>query len=140
VRRYEIAEFGREAVAANIRYRGVCCGAGPQHIRALAEALGRRPPAGRFSANMSKHFASEPIRASSETIENSQKEPLTGATGLGKLNGWFSGRPECARSGCSRMARRTRQIDSIVSIPIPSRDELNALTSSTAVAVTRRSA
>ena len=57
VTRYEIAEFGREAAAANIRYLGVCCGAGPHHIRALAEALGRRPPASRFSADMSKHFA-----------------------------------------------------------------------------------
>jgi betaine-homocysteine S-methyltransferase len=55
--RYEIAEFGREALAANIRYLGVCCGAGPHHIRALAEALGRRPPASRFSPDMSKHYA-----------------------------------------------------------------------------------
>jgi betaine-homocysteine S-methyltransferase len=55
--RYEIAEFGREAFAANIRYLGVCCGAGPHHIRALAEAFGRRPPASRFSPDMSKHYA-----------------------------------------------------------------------------------
>jgi betaine-homocysteine S-methyltransferase len=55
--RYEIADFGREAFAANIRYLGVCCGAGPHHIRALAEALGRRPPASRFSPDMSKHYA-----------------------------------------------------------------------------------
>ena len=55
--RYEIAAFGREALAANIRYLGVCCGAGPHHIRALAEALGRRPPASRFSPDMSKHYA-----------------------------------------------------------------------------------
>ena len=55
--RYEIAAFGREAFAANIRYLGVCCGAGPHHIRALAEALGRRPPASRFSPDMSKHYA-----------------------------------------------------------------------------------
>jgi betaine-homocysteine S-methyltransferase len=55
--RYEIAEFGREAFAADIRYLGVCCGAGPHHIRALAEALGRRPPASHFSPDMSKHYA-----------------------------------------------------------------------------------
>jgi betaine-homocysteine S-methyltransferase len=53
--RYEIAEFGREAFALGVRYLGVCCGAGPHHIRSLAEALGRRPPAGRFSPDMSKH-------------------------------------------------------------------------------------
>jgi betaine-homocysteine S-methyltransferase len=53
--RFEIAEFGNEAFACGARYLGVCCGAGPHHIRALAEALGRRPPASRYSADMSKH-------------------------------------------------------------------------------------
>jgi len=46
--RYEIAEWGREAYDLGIRYLGVCCGAGPHHIRALAEALGRTPPASRY--------------------------------------------------------------------------------------------
>lgn len=55
--RYEIADFGREAYALGARYLGVCCGAGPHHVRALAEALGRRPPASRFSPDMSKHYA-----------------------------------------------------------------------------------
>ncbi len=53
--RYEIAEWGAEAYDLDIRYLGVCCGAGPHHIRALAEALGRTPPASRYSADMSKH-------------------------------------------------------------------------------------
>ena len=38
-----------------IRYLGVCCGAGPHHIRSMAEALGRTPPASRYTADMSKH-------------------------------------------------------------------------------------
>ncbi len=54
--RYEIAEFGKAAYALGVRYLGVCCGAGPHHIRALAEALGRHPPASRYSADMSKHY------------------------------------------------------------------------------------
>jgi betaine-homocysteine S-methyltransferase len=54
--RYEIAEFGREAYDLGVRYLGVCCGAGPHHIRSLAEALGRRPPASRYSPDMSKHI------------------------------------------------------------------------------------
>ena len=54
--RYEIAAFGKEALALGARYLGVCCGAGPHHIRSLAEALGRRPPASRFSPDMSKHI------------------------------------------------------------------------------------
>ena len=53
--RYEIAEFGREAHAMGIGYLGVCCGAAPHHIRSLAEALGRTPPASRYGADMSRH-------------------------------------------------------------------------------------
>lgn len=55
--RYEVAEFGSKALAMNVRYLGLCCGAGPHHVRALAEALGRRPAASRFSPDMSKHYA-----------------------------------------------------------------------------------
>jgi methionine synthase I (cobalamin-dependent) len=54
--RYEIAAFGKDAYALGARYLGVCCGAGPHHIRSLAEALGRRPPASRYSPDMSKHI------------------------------------------------------------------------------------
>jgi betaine-homocysteine S-methyltransferase len=53
--RYEIAAFGRAALELGVRYLGVCCGAGPHHIRSLAEAVGRTPPAARYSADMSKH-------------------------------------------------------------------------------------
>jgi betaine-homocysteine S-methyltransferase len=53
--RYEIADFATAAHGIGIDYLGVCCGAGPHHIRSLAEALGRTPPASRYSADMSKH-------------------------------------------------------------------------------------
>jgi betaine-homocysteine S-methyltransferase len=53
--RSEIYDFGREAYGLGIRYLGVCCGAGPHHIRALAESLGRQPPASRYTVDMSKH-------------------------------------------------------------------------------------
>jgi betaine-homocysteine S-methyltransferase len=53
--RSEIFDFGREAFDLGVRYLGVCCGAGPHHIRALAESLGRKPPASRYSVDMSKH-------------------------------------------------------------------------------------
>jgi betaine-homocysteine S-methyltransferase len=53
--RSEIFDFGREAFALGVHYLGVCCGAGPHHIRALAESLGRHPPASRYSVDMSKH-------------------------------------------------------------------------------------
>ena len=53
--RYELEDFARKAYAVGIRYLGVCCGAGPHHIRAVAEGLGRTPPASRYSPDMSKH-------------------------------------------------------------------------------------
>jgi len=53
--RYDIAAFARDALDLGVRYLGVCCGAAPHHVRAMAEAMGRRPPASRYSADMSKH-------------------------------------------------------------------------------------
>jgi betaine-homocysteine S-methyltransferase len=53
--RYEIADFTRAARELGVSYFGVCCGAGPHHIRSMAEALDRTPPASRYSADMSKH-------------------------------------------------------------------------------------
>lgn len=55
--RYELAEFTKTAYDMGVKYLGLCCGASPHHIRAMAEALGRTPPASRFSPDMSKHFA-----------------------------------------------------------------------------------
>ena len=68
--RLEIAEFGRQAAALDIRYLGVCCGAGPHHIRALAEAVGKRPPASKYSPDMSKHA----FLGSHERIKQVQKD------------------------------------------------------------------
>ena len=53
--RYEIAAFAREAWALGVGYLGLCCGAAPHHIRSMAEALDRTPPASRYSEDMSKH-------------------------------------------------------------------------------------
>jgi betaine-homocysteine S-methyltransferase len=53
--RFEMAEFAKTAHKLGVRYLGVCCGAMPHHIRSVAEALGRTPPASRYSADMSKH-------------------------------------------------------------------------------------
>jgi betaine-homocysteine S-methyltransferase len=53
--RNEITDFAREAREIGVDYLGLCCGAGPHHIRALAEAIGRAPPASRYSPDMSKH-------------------------------------------------------------------------------------
>ena len=68
--RFEIADFARQALALDIRYLGVCCGAGPHHIRALAEAVGKHPPASKYSADMSKHA----FLGSHERIKQVQKD------------------------------------------------------------------
>jgi len=54
--RYEIREFAKKAYQSGINYLGVCCGAAPIHIREVAEAMGRKPAASRYSENMRKHF------------------------------------------------------------------------------------
>jgi betaine-homocysteine S-methyltransferase len=53
--RYEIADFTREARDLGVSYFGVCCGAAPHHIRSMAEALSSKPPASRYSEDMSQH-------------------------------------------------------------------------------------
>jgi betaine-homocysteine S-methyltransferase len=53
--RYDIAAFTRDALDLGVRYLGVCCGAAPHHVRAMAEAMGRTPAASRYTADMSKH-------------------------------------------------------------------------------------
>jgi betaine-homocysteine S-methyltransferase len=53
--RHDVADFARAALEIGVEYLGLCCGAAPHHIRAMAEAMGRRPPASRYSPDMSKH-------------------------------------------------------------------------------------
>jgi len=54
--RYEIREWAEEALALGIQYLGVCCGASPVHIREVAMAAGKNPPAARFAEKMENHF------------------------------------------------------------------------------------
>ncbi len=53
--RHELGEFTAAALDAGALYLGICCGAGPQHVRAMAEAAGKAPPASRYSPDMSRH-------------------------------------------------------------------------------------
>jgi len=53
--RFEVADFAIQAQKMGVNYVGLCCGAGPHHIRAMAEALGRQVPASRYSPDMSRH-------------------------------------------------------------------------------------
>jgi betaine-homocysteine S-methyltransferase len=53
--RFEMASFAAAACAAGVNYIGICCGGGPQHVRAMAEALGREVPASKYSPSMDLH-------------------------------------------------------------------------------------
>jgi betaine-homocysteine S-methyltransferase len=53
--RYTMAEFARRARDSGIDYIGGCCGVVAHHIRAMAEALGRKPPGSAKSPDLSKH-------------------------------------------------------------------------------------
>jgi betaine-homocysteine S-methyltransferase len=53
--RFEMAEYATEAKHLGVNYIGLCCGANPVQIRAMAEALGRTVPAGKYSPVMEIH-------------------------------------------------------------------------------------
>ncbi len=53
--RFEMAQFALEARDLGVSYIGICCGAGPHHVRAMAEALGREVPASKYSPAMELH-------------------------------------------------------------------------------------
>jgi len=55
--RYDFEDFTKEAVKLGVKYLGTCCGGAPHHVRAIAEALGRKPISSQFSPNLSLHFA-----------------------------------------------------------------------------------
>ncbi len=72
--RFEMAEFAVEARNMGINYIGICCGAGPHHVRAMAEALGRNVPASRYSPEMDLH----PIFGDEESQKRKYRECLYG--------------------------------------------------------------
>ena len=53
--RFELAQFARAAADLGAGYIGVCCGGAPHYVRAMAEELGRRPPASRYSPALQLH-------------------------------------------------------------------------------------
>ncbi len=53
--RFEMADFALAARDLGVNYIGICCGAGPHHVRAMAEALGREVPASKYSPSMDLH-------------------------------------------------------------------------------------
>jgi betaine-homocysteine S-methyltransferase len=53
--RFEMADFAVEARDIGVNYIGICCGAGPHHVRSMAEALGREVPASKYTPELNLH-------------------------------------------------------------------------------------
>ena len=53
--RFETAQFAKKAAEIGVNYIGLCCGANPAQIRAMAEALGGTTPASQYSPAMEFH-------------------------------------------------------------------------------------
>ncbi len=53
--RFEMADFAVKAHNMGINYIGICGGAGPHHVRAMAEGLEREVPASKYSPDISLH-------------------------------------------------------------------------------------
>ena len=60
-----MASFARLAQQAGVSFIGGCCGVAPHQLRAMAEALGRTPPASAKSPDLSRHMIPE-VRSRAE--------------------------------------------------------------------------
>lgn len=72
--RYEAADFAQRAREIGASYIGLCCGAAPHHVRAVAEALGRTTPGSRYSPDMSKHAFFGTDTAIPQSYQNRQSQ------------------------------------------------------------------
>ncbi len=78
--RFAFAEFAERARDAGIGFIGGCCGVLPYHVRAMAEALGRRPEASEKSPDLARHIIpdvreKDDIRYWREREEGTNNEP-----------------------------------------------------------------
>jgi methionine synthase I (cobalamin-dependent) len=79
--RFEMADFAIRARDAGANYLGICCGGGPHHVRAMAEALGRDTPASRYSPAIELHpVLGEPRNRSEQQLMGgwAASEPVGG--------------------------------------------------------------
>jgi len=70
--RVEMAAYALSAKRMGINYIGGCCGTAPHHIRAMAEALGRKAPNSKYSPRLEVH----PILGTPEHILERDRRTL----------------------------------------------------------------
>ncbi|XP_033103446.1 betaine--homocysteine S-methyltransferase 1-like, partial [Anneissia japonica] len=67
----DFVNFGEKCKEIGIQYVGICCGNESKFTRSLAESLGRKPGASRYSTDMSQHytFGNDPSFKKCYTVE-----------------------------------------------------------------------
>ncbi|KAK6171118.1 hypothetical protein SNE40_019374 [Patella caerulea] len=54
--RYQVREFAQQCKEIGIEVVGLCCGNASHYMREVAEVYGRKPPASKYSTDMSLHY------------------------------------------------------------------------------------
>ncbi|ESP04077.1 hypothetical protein LOTGIDRAFT_230320 [Lottia gigantea] len=54
--RYQIRDFAKECKEIGVEMVGLCCGNASHYMREVAEIFGRKPPASKYSTDMSLHY------------------------------------------------------------------------------------
>ncbi len=75
--RVEMADYAIAARDMGINYIGACCGTGPHHVRAMAEALGRQVPNSKYTPRLDLHpiiGEEENLRERDARILNEQRK------------------------------------------------------------------
>jgi betaine-homocysteine S-methyltransferase len=73
--RAEMGAYAGRARELGVNYIGSCCGSVAHHVRAMAEALGRRPPASAKSADLDRHPGIQKSRTLDEMAGRKPKSP-----------------------------------------------------------------
>lgn len=69
----EIGEFAKACKDIGIQYIGLCCGNSSNKLRIVAETYGRRPPASKFSPDLSQNFYLKKLKNTySDNVEKFQ--------------------------------------------------------------------
>ena len=80
--RVEMAQYAILAKEIGVNFIGSCCGTSPHHIRAMAEALGRKVPNSKYSPNLEVH----PILGTDKFIKEHNQRILSEQRGRKTTN------------------------------------------------------
>jgi betaine-homocysteine S-methyltransferase len=85
--RAEMADYAVRARGLGIDYIGSCCGSVAHHVRAMAEALGRRPEASAKSPDLARHPGMQKSRTIDEMVGRKAKSADAARFGT-RERGW----------------------------------------------------